>query len=77
MSISGEAIIGGVHERGAAGSFKAWDPSARDYLEPPFHMVDAAQIDRACRLAEQAFDVFRATSDERRAMSDTTGCMKK
>jgi NADP-dependent aldehyde dehydrogenase len=67
MSISGEAIIGGVHERGAAGSFKAWDPTARDYLEPSFHMVDAGQIDRACRLAGEAFDTFRATTDEQRA----------
>jgi NADP-dependent aldehyde dehydrogenase len=67
MSISGEAIIGGVHERGAAGSFKAWDPTERDYLEPSFHMVDAGQIDRACRLAGEAFDTFRATTDEQRA----------
>lgn len=67
MTISGEAIIGGAHERGTAGSFKAWDPTRRDYLEPAFHMVDADQIDRACRLAGEAFDVFRATSDEARA----------
>ena len=67
MTISGEAIIGGAHERGTAGSFKAWDPTRRDYLEPAFHMVDADQIDRACRLAGEAFDVFRATSDEERA----------
>ena len=67
MSITGEAIIGGVHERGAAGSFKAWDPSLRDYLEPSFHMVDAAQIDRACLLAGQAFDIFRNTTDNERA----------
>jgi alpha-ketoglutaric semialdehyde dehydrogenase len=65
--VTGEAIIGGVHERGAGGSFKAWDPSRRDYLEPAFHMVDAAQIDRACTLAGEAFDIFRATSDEKRA----------
>lgn len=67
MTISGEAIIGGAHERGTAGSFKAWDPTRRDYLEPAFHMVDADQIDRACRLAGEAFDVFRATSDKERA----------
>ncbi|MFC5460432.1 aldehyde dehydrogenase (NADP(+)) [Massilia niabensis] len=67
MSISGEAIIGGVHERGAAGSFKAWDPARRDYLEPSFHMVDAAQIDRACTLAGEAFDIFRSTTDRQRA----------
>ncbi|MGH8853919.1 MAG: aldehyde dehydrogenase (NADP(+)) [Telluria sp.] len=67
MSITGEALIGGVAERGAAGSFKAWDPTRRDYLEPSFHMVDAGQIDRACTLAGEAFDIFRVTSDQERA----------
>jgi NADP-dependent aldehyde dehydrogenase len=67
MSITGEAIIGGVHERGTEGSFRAWDPSRRDYLEPAFHMVSSDQIDRACRLAGEAFDSFRATTDEQRA----------
>jgi NADP-dependent aldehyde dehydrogenase len=67
MSITGEAIIGGVHERGAGGSFKAWNPSERDYLEPSFHMVGPAQIDRACTLAGDAFDIFRKTSDQQRA----------
>ncbi|MBQ5941527.1 aldehyde dehydrogenase (NADP(+)) [Massilia sp. AB1] len=67
MSITGEAIIGGVQERGAAGSFKAWDPTRREYLEPSFHMVSPDQIDRACRLAGGAFDTFRATSDQERA----------
>lgn len=67
MNVTGEAIIGGIHERGAAGSFKAWDPTARDYLAPSFHMVDAAQVERACTLAGRAFDIFRATSDEARA----------
>lgn len=67
MTITGEAIIGGIHERGAAGSFKAWDPTRREHLEPSFHMVDASQIDRACTLAGEAFDSFRAASDETRA----------
>ncbi|WP_137175081.1 aldehyde dehydrogenase (NADP(+)) [Massilia sp. HP4] len=67
MTITGEAIIDGVQERGAAGSFQAWDPSARAYLEPSFHMVTPEQIDRACASAGAAFDTFRATSDEQRA----------
>ena len=67
MTITGEAIIDGVQERGAAGSFQAWDPTARAYLEPSFHMVTPEQIDRACASAGAAFDTFRATSDEQRA----------
>ena len=67
MTITGEAIIDGVQERGAAGSFQAWNPTAREHLEPSFHMVTPEQIDRACALAGAAFDTFRATSDEQRA----------
>jgi NADP-dependent aldehyde dehydrogenase len=67
MTITGDAIIGGVFERGTAGSFKAWNPSLNQHVEPSFHMVDEAQIDRACRLAGEAFDTFRATSDQERA----------
>jgi alpha-ketoglutaric semialdehyde dehydrogenase len=67
MSITGDAIIGGVQERGAAGSFQAWDPTRREHIEPAFHMVTPDQIDRACSLAGDAFDTFRATSDEARA----------
>jgi NADP-dependent aldehyde dehydrogenase len=66
-TITGDALIGGLFERGAGASFKAWNPSLREQLEPAFHMVDHDQIDRACRLAGAAFDVFRATSDGERA----------
>jgi NADP-dependent aldehyde dehydrogenase len=66
-TITGDAFIGGQQERGAGGSFKAWNPSQREHLEPPFHMVDIEQIDRACKLAAAAFDTFRATSDSERA----------
>ncbi|MDL2356469.1 MAG: aldehyde dehydrogenase (NADP(+)) [Pseudomonadota bacterium] len=68
MTITGLALIGGVGERGNDGFFKAYDPAALAPLEPCFHMVDAAQIDRACELAGAAFDQFRNTSDEQRAL---------
>ena len=68
MTITGNALIGGQQVRGNAGFFKAFDPSKREPVEPSFHMVDAAQIDTACRLAEAAFDAFRAVSDEGRAV---------
>jgi alpha-ketoglutaric semialdehyde dehydrogenase len=37
-------------------------------MDPEFRTVDASQIDQACRLAEEAFDTFRALSDEQRAV---------
>ena len=67
MSITGEALIGGVAVRGNSGSFNAVDPARREAIEPAFHMVDAAQIDQACRLAEAAFDTFRSTGNAQRA----------
>ncbi|HEY0061302.1 MAG TPA: aldehyde dehydrogenase (NADP(+)) [Telluria sp.] len=67
MTITGEALIGGLAVRGNAGSFQAFDPSRRAVIEPSFHMVDAAQIDAACRLAQAAFDPFRATTNAQRA----------
>jgi NADP-dependent aldehyde dehydrogenase len=66
-TITGDALIGGQPEQGAGGSFKAWNPSLREHLEPAFHMVDLNQIDRACTLAGAAFDTFRNTSDSERA----------
>jgi alpha-ketoglutaric semialdehyde dehydrogenase len=68
MTITGEALIGGASERGNGGSFQAFDPSLREHIEPAFHMVDLAQIDRACQLADAAFDVYRAKSDNERAI---------
>lgn len=65
--ITGDALIGGVAVRGNGGAFQAFDPAQRAALEPAFHMVDAAQIDQACRLAEAAFDPFRALSNDARA----------
>jgi len=67
MSITGEALIGGVAVKGTGNHFKAFDPSKREELEPAFYAVDEAQIDQACRLAAEAFDTFRATSNEERA----------
>ena len=67
MSITGEALIGGTAVRGTGNHFKAFDPTQRAELEPAFYAVDEEQIDQACRLAAEAFDTFRATSNEERA----------
>jgi NADP-dependent aldehyde dehydrogenase len=66
-SITGDALIGGVPVKGAGGSFQAFNPAVREPLEPRFHMVSLEQIDQACRLADDAFDTFRSTSNEERA----------
>ncbi len=72
FNITGEALIGGVAVKGTGANFEAWDPAARAHIAPSFQTVDASQIDEACRLAEAAFDTYRATTDsERAAFLDT------
>jgi len=68
MSITGEALIGGRAVRGNGAALRAFDPAAGQPLEPAFNAVDSDQIDTACRLAQAAFDPFRAQSDAQRAL---------
>jgi len=68
MIITGEALIGGVGVRGTGAAIRGYNPSLQAPMEPEFHVVDFAQIDQACRLADAAFDKFRALSDEQRAV---------
>lgn len=68
MIITGEALIGGVGVKGTGAAIRGYNPSLQAPMEPEFHAVDFAQIDHACRLADAAFDKFRALSDEQRAV---------
>jgi NADP-dependent aldehyde dehydrogenase len=65
--ITGDSLIGGVAVKGNGSAFKGWNPALNAHIEPEFHTADAEQIGQACRLAGEAFDTFRATSDEERA----------
>jgi NADP-dependent aldehyde dehydrogenase len=68
MIITGDALIGGKDVKGTGAGVRAYNPTQQQVMEPEFRTVDAAQIDQACRLAEEAFDTFRALSDEKRAV---------
>ncbi|WP_426164552.1 aldehyde dehydrogenase (NADP(+)) [Pseudoduganella sp. R-31] len=67
MQITGEMIIGRQLVRGAAGTLLAFNPATRENLQPPFGQADLTDVERACALAEQAFDAYRATTPEARA----------
>jgi len=67
MNITGQALIGATSVTGDGAVFSAFSPSLGKEIAPVFHTVGAAQIDRACRLAQQAFDSYRATEPETRA----------
>lgn len=67
MQIAGEMIIGRSAVVGKEGTMKATDPSRNVEIEPAFGLASNADLNRACELAAQAFDTYRATSLEVRA----------
>jgi len=67
MSILGEMIIGRACVRGTAGSMFGFNPATRADLEPAFGQATPQDVDRACALAAQAFDPYRALPLEQRA----------
>ena len=67
MALTGDIVIGSERLSGRAASFRATDPATGAALEPAFAFADAADVDRACALAAEAFDTYRETSPEARA----------
>src|SRR5579863_5566936 len=65
--LTGEMLIGARSVRGSDGTSHAVNPATGEEMEPAFGGGTAADVDEACRLAEAAFDPFRALSLERRA----------
>jgi len=67
MTITGEMLIGASAVRGTEDSFHAINPATGETLAPAFHDGTADHVERACALADAAFDAYRATSPEQRA----------
>ncbi|QOY94111.1 aldehyde dehydrogenase (NADP(+)) [Massilia sp. UMI-21] len=67
MQITGEMIIGSQLVRGSAGEVLAYNPSTREEFGPGFGQALGADVERACALAAQAFDPYRALPLEQRA----------
>lgn len=67
-TITGDILIGGEALPGEAErSFRATDPKTGASLEPAFAFAGEADVDRAARLAWDAFDSFRETPLDLRA----------
>jgi NADP-dependent aldehyde dehydrogenase len=64
--ISGDLLIG-ADSTGDNKSVRAINPATGANLEPAFAIASEADVARACELAGQAFDTYRATSPEARA----------
>lgn len=67
MTIQGDMIIGQRIVRGSAGTARAFNPATRAELEPDFGLATREDVDAACRLADGAFDAYRAVPLEARA----------
>ena len=68
MAALGEMVIGQRTLRGSAGVVRAVDPARGDTMAPDFGLATDSDVDLACELAAQAFDTYRATSPEQRAV---------
>jgi len=61
MSITGEMLIGRKAVRGEEQPLHAVNPATgSEIAEPVFGSGGVAQVERACELAQQAFDPYRA-----------------
>ncbi|QWD65345.1 aldehyde dehydrogenase (NADP(+)) [Polynucleobacter sp. MWH-Aus1W21] len=67
MTIAGNMIIGQDLVKGSKKAIYAVNPATGENLEPAYLGGSAQEVDRACALAEQAFDTYRETDLETRA----------
>ncbi|SAL34912.1 aldehyde dehydrogenase (NADP(+)) [Caballeronia humi] len=67
MKITGEMLIGATAVRGSDATLRAFDPARNADLEPVFGGGGAAEVARACELAEAAFESYRRAPLETRA----------
>jgi NADP-dependent aldehyde dehydrogenase len=67
ITLNGNLLIGANAYYGASAPFKATDPASGQQIEPAFGTANLDDVERACTLAQQAFDTFRDTTPEQRA----------
>ncbi|MGZ7178038.1 aldehyde dehydrogenase (NADP(+)) [Burkholderia gladioli] len=68
MQLTGEMLIGAEAVKGTAGEVRAFDPTRGETIaEPVFGSAGEAEVERACALAQQAFDAYRSAPLESRA----------
>jgi 2,5-dioxopentanoate dehydrogenase len=67
MQLNGKMLIGAQAVYGTAGALHAINPATGEKMLPAFGGSSASDVDAACDLACDAFDVYRMTSLELRA----------
>jgi NADP-dependent aldehyde dehydrogenase len=66
-NLTGHLLIGASDVPATAGTMKALNPSTNLEIEPEFAFGGEAEVDRAVRLADEAFDSYNATTLQARA----------
>ena len=56
MTLTGELLIGAADVAATEGTMRALNPATNQPIEPDFSLGGAAEVDRAARLADEAFD---------------------
>ncbi|MDM0028848.1 aldehyde dehydrogenase (NADP(+)) [Variovorax saccharolyticus] len=67
MNLTGTLIIGAIDVIGTEGSLRALDPDTGHEIDPPFSLGGIAEVDRAARLADEAFESYSQTTPSLRA----------
>ncbi len=67
MTLTGDLLIGAAALRGSGEAFQATNPASGEALPPSYGGAEAAELERACALADAAFDAYRETTPDARA----------
>ncbi|SAL56527.1 fatty aldehyde dehydrogenase [Caballeronia peredens] len=62
MTLTGNLLIGATEYSPTRGTLLALDPSTDTTIEPAFALGGIEEVDRAARLADEAFDSYNATT---------------
>ncbi|MFD0536820.1 aldehyde dehydrogenase family protein [Actinomadura luteofluorescens] len=65
--LTGQMLIGSERVSGTGKAICAVDPRTGERLGPEYRYGGDAEVERACALAEEAFDAYRETGPEERA----------
>jgi alpha-ketoglutaric semialdehyde dehydrogenase len=67
VRLTGDMFIGAAEVPATAGTMRALDPRSNQEVEPPFAFGAEAEVERAARLADAAYDSYNATTLAQRA----------
>src|SRR5882672_1257545 len=67
MKLEGKNIIGNQYSAEGSNTVYAINPATKNQIEPAFHEATLAEIDRAIQKAQDAFQLYRTISREKKA----------